>query len=63
MRDLMDDPLLTVRDVCGQLKLSRTALRNLRIKGALQSLKLGRAVRFRRSDIDALVARAADQPR
>ena len=56
------DTLITVKDVCARLAISRATLYN-RLKGDPtfpQPLRfIGRCVRFRESDIAAFVARAS----
>jgi excisionase family DNA binding protein len=46
-------PLMTAREVADLLNLSAHTILDMAQEGRLPSFKLGRAVRFRRADIDA----------
>ena len=50
-----DDEFLTVADIARILKLNQQTVRNWIDKGTLPALRVGRRVRVRRSDFDALV--------
>ena len=50
----MDD-FLTVADVAERLKLNQQPVRNLIDRGELPACRVGRRVRIRREDVDALV--------
>jgi hypothetical protein len=52
-------PLLTRRDLCHRWSTSRETLKRREKAGVLTTLKLGRAVRYRLSEIEA-VERAAE---
>lgn len=53
--------LLTVKEACQFLKVSRSLLWKARKRGELRAVYLGRAVRFRLSDLEAwLEQKAAD---
>src|SRR5690554_4427856 len=49
--------LLTVEEAGDLLKASRTALWRWEKKGILKPIKIGRSVRYRKSDLEALVAK------
>lgn len=53
--DAPPDKLLTADEACTRLSISRTTLWHLRRRGTIAPVYLGRAVRFRASDVDALV--------
>ncbi len=56
-----DLQLLTVKEACRLLNVSRSLLWKARKQGELRAVYLGRAVRFRRSDLEAwLEKKAAD---
>ena len=48
-----DNDLLTIKEVCEILKITRLTLYKLTKKGDITAYKLGRAVRYRRGDIMA----------
>jgi excisionase family DNA binding protein len=52
-----DDGLLKMSDVLRLLNISRTALFNLRRRGLLPSVHVGRALRFRRQDVERYIRR------
>jgi len=52
-------PLLTRRDLCDRWSTSRETLKRREKAGVLTALKLGRAVRYRLSEIEA-IERAAE---
>ena len=49
------DRLLTTRQVCDLLHVSRSTLHQLRRRGVIEAVRIGRAVRFRARDIKALI--------
>lgn len=49
------ESLLTIRDVCATLSVGRTTVWQLRRQGKLPAVQIGSAVRFRRSDVEALI--------
>ena len=51
------DPLLTEKDACAYLRVSKRNLYCWRMAGLVPYFKIGRAVRFRRSDLDAALER------
>jgi excisionase family DNA binding protein len=53
----MDDEFLTVADIARVLKLNQQTVRNWIDQGTLPALHVGRRVRVRRADFDALVER------
>lgn len=53
-----DEDFLTVADVARILKLNQQTVRNWIDDGMLTALRVGRRVRVRRSDFDALLDRA-----
>ncbi len=55
--------LLTPREVCTLLRVGRTTLWELRRKGLLKAVYVGRSPRFRREDVEALVERLAAERR
>ena len=55
--DLATDPLLTEKDACAYLRVSKRNLYCWRMAGLIPYFKIGRAVRFRKSDLDAALER------
>ena len=55
--DLTTDPLLTEKDACAYLRVSKRNLYCWRMAGLIPYFKIGRAVRFRKSDLDAALER------
>ena len=51
------DSLLTEKEVCAYLKVSKRNLFCWRMAGLLPYFKIGRAVRFRKSEVDAALER------
>ena len=51
------DPLLTEKDACAYLRVSKRNLYCWRMGGLVPYFKIGRAVRFRRSEVDAALER------
>ena len=51
------DPLLTEKDACAYLRVSKRNLYCWRMAGLIPYFKIGRAVRFRKSDVDAALER------
>lgn len=58
----IDDELLTVAEVAAILKLNQQTIRNWIDQGSLPALHVGRRVRIRRSDFDALLERSRVGP-
>lgn len=52
-----DSILLTVEEAGDLLKVSRTALWRWEKKGILKPIKIGRSVRYRKSDLEELAAK------
>ncbi|QXD16989.1 helix-turn-helix domain-containing protein [Rhodocaloribacter litoris] len=57
------DRLLTVREVLDILRIGRTTLHQLRRRGVIEAVHIGRAVRFRASDIERLIEHGAEVER
>jgi len=55
--DLTTDPLLTEKDACAYLRVSKRNLYCWRMAGLMPYFKIGRAVRFRQSELDAALER------
>jgi excisionase family DNA binding protein len=53
-----DDEFLTVAEIAAILKLNQQTVRNWIDQGTLGALHVGRRVRIRRSDFDALLERS-----
>lgn len=51
------DPLLTEKDACAYLRVSKRNLYCWRMAGLVPYFKIGRAVRFRKSEVDAALDR------
>ena len=51
--DLTTDPLLTEKDACAYLRVSKRNLYCWRMAGLVPYYKIGRAVRFRKAELDA----------
>lgn len=49
------EPLLTEDDVVAYLKICKRQLYTWRVRGIMPYIKLGRVVRFRRSDVDRVL--------
>ena len=47
------EPYLTEKDVCAYLRVSKRNLFCWRMAGLIPYFKIGRAVRFRKADVDA----------
>jgi excisionase family DNA binding protein len=58
-----DDEFLTVADIARVLKLNQQTVRNWIDRGSLPALHIGRRVRIRRSDFEALLERGRTVPR
>jgi excisionase family DNA binding protein len=52
----IDDPYLTIKDICSELTLSHETVRQWIIGGRLPYLKAGRQYRVRRSDLERMLA-------
>ena len=50
-------PLLTVKDACAYLRVSKRNLYCWRMAGLIPYFKIGRAVRFRKSEVNATLER------
>ena len=48
-----DTDLLTVKEVCLILRISRITLYKLTKRGAIPAFKIGRALRYRRGDVNS----------
>lgn len=60
---MADAPLLTVPQVAAELQVTAQTIRNWIDHGTLPAVRIGRAYRVRRADVDALLDRAsADSP-
>jgi len=55
------DTMLTIPEACAALRVSRGFIYTLQKRGALELVKLGRAARIRRSDVDRLIQAGAAQ--
>ena len=51
------DPLLTEKDACAYLRVSKRNLYCWRMAGLIPYFKIGRAARFRKSEVDAALER------
>jgi excisionase family DNA binding protein len=51
------DPLLTEKDACAYLRVSKRNLYCWRMAGLIPHFKIGRAARFRKSEVDAALER------
>lgn len=49
------EELLTVREVAGYLHITRQTIYNMVNDGRLKSVRIGKLVRFRRSDVEELL--------
>jgi excisionase family DNA binding protein len=56
------DVLLTAAEAAAVLKIGRSKLYELMARGAIESVKLGRCRRFRRSDLDRFIRDLAAPP-
>ena len=57
-----ESEFLTVAEVAQTLKLNQQTVRNWIDQGSLPALRIGRRVRIRRSDFEALIAAGATRP-
>ena len=55
--ELATDPLLTEKDTCAYLRVSKRNLYCWRMAGLVPYYKIGRAVRFRKAELDAALER------
>ena len=55
--EINHDPLLTEKDACAYLKVSKRNLYCWRMAGLIPYFKIGRAVRFRKSEVDTALER------
>ena len=53
------EPVLTVKEVAEYLRVTPKTVYQLVKQGALKSFRVGRAVRFRRADVEDFVAESA----
>ena len=51
-----DERLWTIEDVCGYLQLSEMTVLRLKNKGEIPFLKVGGSIRYRKEEIDAMLA-------
>jgi excisionase family DNA binding protein len=58
----MEEEYLTVAEVAALLKLNEQTVRNWIDSGRLSALRVGRRVRIKRSDLDAMLAAGATVP-
>lgn len=56
---MADPKLLTVPQVAAELQVTPQTVRNWIESGVLPAVRIGRAFRLRRDDVDALLARAS----
>jgi excisionase family DNA binding protein len=56
------DNLLTPIEAAAILKIGRSKLYELIARGRIESVKLGRCRRFRRTDLDRFIRTLADEP-
>ena len=56
------DMLLTAAEAAAVLKIGRSKLYELIARGGIDSVKLGRCRRFRRSDLDRFIRNLAAEP-
>jgi excisionase family DNA binding protein len=56
---MADPKLLTVPQVAAEFQVTAQTIRNWIDSGVLPAVRVGRAFRLRREDVDALVARAS----
>jgi len=55
--ELAPSPLLTEKDTCAYLRVSKRNLYCWRMAGLVPYYKIGRAVRFRKAELDAALER------
>ena len=53
--DVLGEPLMDVRDVAALLRVSKSMVYKLAEQGAFHAVRIGRLVRFTRSDVNPLV--------
>ncbi len=56
------DTLLTPVEAAAMLRIGRSKLYELIARGRIESVKLGRCRRFRRTDLDRFIRTLADEP-
>lgn len=62
LRGLPDDPLLNSAEAAMYLNVPMSTLRNQRRAWGLNPFKTGRALQYRRSELDAWLERNRDRP-
>jgi excisionase family DNA binding protein len=53
---MTDDPMLTVKEVASELKLSERYITQMISEGKLQAVKFGKTYRIYRSELDRFIA-------
>jgi excisionase family DNA binding protein len=53
-KDLQENTLLTVKEVCSLLKVSRQTIHAMRKDGRLKSVEIGRGIRFQSQEMELL---------
>jgi excisionase family DNA binding protein len=53
--DVLGEPLMDVQDVAALLRVSKSMVYKLAEENALHAVRIGRLVRFTRSDVDSFV--------
>jgi excisionase family DNA binding protein len=56
------DELMTVEQVADKLRMKKSTVEDYRRRGLLPGFKLGRHIRFRRSEIERAIERLSEQP-
>ena len=57
-----EDPYLTIKDICSELRLSHETVRKWMISGRLPYMKVGRQYRVRRADLDRMLTAGDSSP-
>jgi excisionase family DNA binding protein len=60
---MADSPLLTVPQVAAELQVTSQTIRNWIDHGTLPAVRIGRAFRVRRADVDEMLRRASAESR
>lgn len=53
------DPLMTAEEAAAYLKLNEGTVRHMAASGTIPKVKIGRSLRFRRSDLNAWIEKKA----
>lgn len=58
---MVQSPLLTLRETTAYLRISLPTLRRMMARGSIPVVRIGKSVRVRRSDLEALIGIGAER--